>query len=122
MSRQPLYKNAIRLATALALLVSVMISPIRPAPKVGGNAHLSLLDCLRSNLGIPSKATTNHRPHVPATSRVVQVKAVSSQSKLDLSPLPAGDDTHPVCPRPTVPPEQGSTALGTPRAIHPLRC
>jgi hypothetical protein len=60
---------------------------------------------------------------VPATSRIVQVKAVSSESKLDwvapainhgvvLAGLSSG----------TVGSGRHSTALGTVRASHPLRC
>ncbi len=119
MSHQPFYKNAIRLATALALLVSVMVSPIRPASMASSGSHP---DCFRRNFGIPGKSTTNHRPHVPLTSRVVKVKALSSQSKLDLSTLPAGQYAHRTYPSPSVGPERDSMALATDRAIHPLRC
>lgn len=119
MSRQSLHKSAIRLTTALALLVSVMISPIRTASAASGGYHP---EYLRRDFGIPGKTPTNHRPHVPATSRVVQVTAVSSQSKPELSSLPARGDTHLVCPFPTVPPGQDSTALAAGRSIHPLRC
>lgn len=119
MSHQPLLTNAIRLASAVALLVSVMTSPIRPAPTAGGSQR----ECLRRNFGVPGKAAPNHRPHVPATSRVVQVKAVSSQSKPNWMTPSDRQDADLAYPRsPSVGSAQRSTALGIERAIHPLRC
>jgi hypothetical protein len=120
MSHQPLLINAIRLASAVALLVSVMTSPIRPAPKAGGGSQH---ECLRRNFGVPGKAAPSHRPHVPATSRVVQVKAVSSQSKPSwMAPSVRQDADLAYPPAPSAGSAQHSTALGIERAIHPLRC
>jgi hypothetical protein len=120
MSHQPLLINAIRLASALALLVSVMTSPIRPAPAASGNSQP---DCLRRNFGIPGKAATNHRPHVPATSRIVQVKALSSESRLDWMTLPDRHDADLACPpSASVGTARDSIAFSSDRAIHPLRC
>lgn len=121
MSHQPLLcKDVTRIATAMALLVSVMISPIRPAPGPLGGAHL---DCLRRNFGIPGKATTNHRPHVPVTSRVIQVKALSSHNKFDWSPPAACHGVAPACPPSfVVGPEWDSQAVRFDRSNHPLRC
>jgi hypothetical protein len=120
MSHLPLLKNAIRLATAAALLVSVMISPIRPAPKASGGSRP---DCFRRNFGIPGKATTNHRPHTPATARIVQVKAVSSESKLDWMTSPACPDADLACASsPSIGAERYSFSLAIDQAIHPLRC
>jgi hypothetical protein len=121
MSHQSLKSNAIRLLAAVALLVSVMVSPIRPAPVSGRTSHP---DYLRRNFDIPGKATTHHRPHTPVTSRVVKVKAVSSQRKVDWSNPPAarpGADL--TCPPPSDRPSGDSTvAGGTDRATRPLRC
>jgi hypothetical protein len=120
MSHHSLLKNAIRLATAVALLVSVMISPIRPAPRASGSSQS---DCFRRIFCIPSKATTNHRPHIPATSRIVQVKAVSSESKLHWMTPPAhhasalADSLSS-----SIGAERYSSDLSIDRAIHPLRC
>lgn len=77
--------HAIRLVSALALLVSVMISPIRSnvASSVSSPNHL------RRNFGIPGKVSANHRPHIPIPSRVMQVKALSCESKLDCLTLPS---------------------------------
>src|SRR5262249_40380895 len=111
---------AIRLATAVALLVSVMTSPIRPAPKASGSSQP---DCFRRNFGIPGKATTHHRPHAPVTSRVVQVKAVSSECKLDWTAPPAGHDADLADSlASSIGAGRHSSALGIDRAIHPLRC
>jgi hypothetical protein len=122
MSRPSLLNNAIRLVAALALLVSVMASPIRPlrASSRTGTAHR---DYLRPDLGIPGKAGTNHRPHVPITSRVVQVKAISSESEHE-----SCWTTDPVCHgvdqvfRSLHQPERDPAPLAISRASHPLRC
>ncbi len=119
MSHQSLLPNAIRLISALALLVSVMASPIRPAPTASGGSHP---DCLRRNFGIPGKAANHHRPHVPATSRVVQVKALSSQTKLDWTTPPARHGADPACPPSSLAAGRYASAPGSDRAIHPLRC
>jgi hypothetical protein len=82
--RKPfVFDHVIRLVSALALLVSVMISPIRPnvASGVTSSNHL------RRNFGIPGKTPSNHRPNVPVPSRIMQVKAVSSESKRDCMAL-----------------------------------
>lgn len=77
--RRPLVLNhAIRLASALALLVSVMTSPIRPI----ASSRVSHPNHLRRNFGIPGKVPASHRPHIPVPSRVMQVKALSFGSKL----------------------------------------
>lgn len=121
MSHPSLLKNAIRFATAVALLVSVMTSPIRPAPRASGSSRP---DCFRRNFGIPSKATTNHRPHIPATARIIQVKAVSSESKPDwMTPTAyhASALTDSLFSS-SIGAERYSSALSIDRAIHPLRC
>jgi hypothetical protein len=112
--------HAIRLTTALALLAAVMTSPIRPSKAAGGGSHP---DCLRRNFGIPAKADTAHRPASPVPSRVVQVKALSSERRLDLTGDSARQYVDPACPSPASPePERDSTAFRLDRAIHPLRC
>jgi hypothetical protein len=121
MSRQSPLNRAIRFATASALLAAVMTSPIRPANAVVATST-SRVDCLRRNFGMPAKAaTTNHRPHTPVNSRVVQVKAVSSQQELDLTSDPVPHRTDPLY---TSSPEAGqpSTVLGFVQTVHPLRC
>jgi hypothetical protein len=121
MSHQSLQSNAIRLLAAVALLVSVMVSPTRPAPVSGGPSHP---DYLRRNFDIPSKVATHHRPHTPVTSRVVQVKALSAQRKLDWSNPSARPDADLAYPPRSDRPSGDSTVAGTGtgRAIHPLRC
>lgn len=120
MSKHSLLNNAIRLAAALALLVSVMISPIRPlrAARGTGSSHP---DYLRRNFGIPGKAATHHRPHVPIPSRVVQVKAISSEHEpgWTTDPVYRGADLLFTSLRR---PERDSAPLAIVRSSHPLRC
>lgn len=78
MRKQVVLNHVIRIASALALLVSVMTSPIRSNAS-RGNSHP---DHLRCNFGIPNKVPAHHRPHVPAPARVMQVKALSCESKV----------------------------------------
>ncbi len=121
MSNQSRLNCAIRLATALALLAAVVISPLRPAIRVLATDS-SQVDCLRRNFGMPGKAgTTHHRPHSPVTSRVVQVKALSSQHKLDWT---SGSVPHRIdlAYAPSLGPGRHSTDLGLDHTAHPLRC
>jgi hypothetical protein len=87
MRKQVVLHNAIRFVSALALLVSVMTSPIRPNA-TSGLAHSNHL---RRNFGLPGKAPANHRPHLPNPSRVVQIKALSSESTSDFMVHPSPD-------------------------------
>jgi hypothetical protein len=120
MSKHSLLNNAIRLVAALTLLVSVMTSPIRTlsAARRTGASHP---DYLHRNFDIPGKAGTNHRPHVPITSRVVQVKAISSEYE-------PGWTTDTVCHSIDLlftsvhQPERDSASLAIDCALHPLRC
>ena len=121
MSNQSHLNRAIRFATALALLAAVMTSPIRPA-----NAALasgtSQVDGLPHNFAIPGKATTSHhRSHAPVTSRVVQVKALSSRRDLDWTSDPARHRVGPL-QAPCLAAGPPSTALGFDQKAHPLRC
>ncbi len=121
MSNLSRLNRAIRLATALALLVAVMVSPIRPAITAHATGH-SRADRLRRNFGMPSKSsTTHHRPHAPVTSRVVQVKALSSQRQPDWT---SDSVQHRVdlASAPSLEPGRHSTALGLDHTAHPLRC
>jgi hypothetical protein len=120
MPKQFVRDRAIRLATALALLAAVMTSPIRPPKASGDGSHV---DCLRRNFGIPAKADTTHRLASTAPSRVVQVKALSSESKPDWTADSARQHVDPACvPPATLEPERHSTTFALGRAIHPLRC
>jgi hypothetical protein len=121
MSNQSHLHRAIRLVTALMLLAAVMTSPIRPAIAVyaGGSSHV---EYLRRDFGVPGKAsTTHHRPHTPATSRVVQVKALSSHRELDWT----SDCVHhhvDLLDGPSVESGRHATALGLDHTTRPLRC
>jgi hypothetical protein len=118
--RKPFVLNtAIRLISAEALLISVMTSPIRPNVSSG----ISNPEHLRHNFGIPGKVPANHRPHAPVPSRVVQVKALSSESKLDcLAPLTflRFDPSHAVAP--LMRPAPASSMPGIDLVSHALRC
>lgn len=76
--RSILLSRTLRLVTCLALLVSVMTSPIRPGVYRG----ISHPNHLKRNFGIPGKVHSSPRPHIPTPVRVRVVKAISSQSKL----------------------------------------
>jgi hypothetical protein len=119
MSRPSFPNHAIRFVAALALLVSVMTSPIRTS-KAAVSTGTSAPDCLHCNFDVPGKTVTP-RPHVPVTSRVVVVKALSTQSELDLIDTPDGHrfDLH-AGPSAESRPDSASSRL--PEAAHPLRC
>jgi hypothetical protein len=134
MSDQSPFNRAIRFATAVALLAAVMTSPIRPVvtalatgtPQanylrrdVTGSPQVHYLD---RNFGVPGKAsTTHHRPHAPVTSRVVQVKAVSSQHTPDWTSDPARHRAGPP-QAPSLEAGRQSTVVDFDRTVHPLRC
>lgn len=120
MSNHSLLNTALRLVATAALLVSVMTSPIRPS-LAASRSGTSRSDYLRRNFGIPNKAGTNHRPNVPITSRVVQVKAVSTARGADLAADPVGHGISLICTSPHRT-ERDSARLPTDRASHPLRC
>src|SRR5262249_3319244 len=90
-------------------------------PKASGDG--SPVDCLRRNFGIPARADRIYRPASPAPSRVVQVKALSSESKPDRTADSARQYVDPACVLPaTLEPERHSTTFAPGRAIRPLRC
>ncbi len=73
--------RGLRVATAVALLVAVMTSPIRAPRSPGRSAHPNYL---RRNFGMP-KAHSSHRRTAPVTSRVVVVKAFQSENADELA-------------------------------------
>jgi hypothetical protein len=117
MPKQFVLNHVVRLVSALALLAAVMTSPIRPSKAASGTSQP---DYLRRNFGIPRHGST-HRTAVPHTSRVVQVKALSSQTRLDWTTHPARhhDDLARTDSRE---PRRASSAFHLDRAPHPLRC
>jgi hypothetical protein len=122
MSNQSHLNLAIRFATALALVAAVMTLPIRPAITAIGRGN-SEIDCLHRNIAIPGKATTHHRPTAPVNSRVVQVKALSSSSKLSRTACVVGRCLGLTSPPSRLPDRLSSTLTsGLDRAAHPLRC
>jgi hypothetical protein len=114
-------------ASALALLVAVMTSPLRP---LGSDGALSRPDCLQRNFATPPTrfATPPTRSASlslkSVTLRVAPVKAVCSENEEQLSKAK--------CPAwcPLGPPLSSSlktlawapAALGLTRASQPLRC
>jgi hypothetical protein len=122
MSDQSHFNRAICFATALSLLAAVMISPIHPAIAAMGSGS-SQVDCFHRNLGMPGKATTHHRPVAPVNSRVVQVKALSSNSKLGWMACVVGGCLDLSGPPPLHPERPSSTFTSClDRTTHPLRC
>jgi hypothetical protein len=120
MSKHSLLNNAIRLFAALALIVSVMSSPIRPL-LAASRSGTSRPDYLRRNFGIPGKAGTSHRPQVPITSRVVQVKALSSEHEMIWTTDPVCRGISMLC-TPSHRTQHDSAPVAIDVALHPLRC
>lgn len=77
MSKRDVIKDGICVISALALLVAVMTSPIRPSRAAGGSSHLG---CLRRNFATPP----THSACPSATSLTSPpgfLKAVRSESE-----------------------------------------
>ena len=85
MCKQVIVNHAICLISGLALLVSVMTSPIRS----NVTSSISHPNHLRRNFGVPSKAPAHQRPNIPVGSRVVQVKALSTETKVECLEYPS---------------------------------
>jgi hypothetical protein len=108
-------------ASALALLVAVMTSPLHPLSSSGG---LSRPDCLRRNFAIPLPRSTSG-PLKSLTLRIAPVKAVraeNEQDKLSRAACPSWCSL-------VLPPSfslqalaWAPPALGLTRASQPLRC
>ena len=109
----------IRVATALALLVGVMSSPMRPARTAVGSARPH---CLRDNVSLP----TSQSWPVSVTSvgsRPFQIKALASEGEEELkaATAPSCDSIDPP-PLPSSKPPRDLTAFDPVRAPYPLRC
>lgn len=117
MFRSLVFNHTVRILSALALLVSVMVSPIRPNASSG----VSSPNHLRRNFGVPGKAPASHRPHVP--SRIMLVKAVSSETRLEcLSPFSLLRIDPPSMSVPSPGPAWASSEVWINRACHARRC
>ncbi len=108
----------IRAVSALALLVAVMSSPIRPLRPYGDSPPGSL----RRNFGMPH----SHFPRPSAASiapRAVQVKALTSKTETELSETTrlVGFSLD-LSPHSSPNTARGLSASGLDRALHPLRC
>jgi hypothetical protein len=117
MFRSLVLNYTVRFLSALVLLVSVMVSPVRPNAASG----VSSPNHLNRDFGVPAKAPAHHRPHVPC--RIVQVKAVSCESRLK--------GVGPPSPLRIAPPSMlalspesatASSRFRIDRAYHSLRC
>jgi hypothetical protein len=120
MVNRPLLHHGIRVATAIALLVAVIISPIRPARSVGGSSHPVHL---RHNFAGPTTHTPRHAV-TSVTPRPVRVKALPSENEEE----ELSETTWSACcpfdppPDPSSKPGQALAAFGPDRVTHPLRC
>ncbi len=120
MAHPRLLNHGLRLAVALALLVSVMTSPIRPQRP---STDYGRSDCFRRNFAMPKDGSSHHRSPAPIHARVVQVKALHSEAEEEPRET-SGSVEHDFTPPPV------STCLATwcsnhehlHRAMHPLRC
>ena len=120
MVKGSILNHGIRAASALALLVAVMTSQIRPSRST---CVPSQPECLRRNFAIPSSHST--RPSAASVSpRAVPVKALPSENnekELSGTIRPVGcslDLSAHASPKPA----RDLTAFGLDRAPHPLRC
>jgi hypothetical protein len=77
MANRTFLNHGIRVVAALALLVAIMSSPIRPLRRAA-DSHP---DHLRRNVGIPKGGSTHHRSSAPVHARVVKVKALHSENE-----------------------------------------
>ncbi len=77
MANQRLLNNGIRVAAALALVVAVMSSPIRPMRATNGARS----DHFLRNFVMPKGGSGHHRSPAPPLSRVLQVKALHAESE-----------------------------------------
>jgi hypothetical protein len=107
--------RVVHIMSALKLVASVLTSPIRPLKAATGPAHT---DCLRGNFGIP-KGHSYHWPAAPLASRMIQVKALSSETNPGWASHSAGH--HAATLRTTSPePRRRLSAFNPVRAPHPL--
>jgi hypothetical protein len=114
-------KHSLCLATALAVLVSVMTSPIRP----NGASSLSDPSHPRRDFDVPSKSGSNQRSPVPTNSRVIQVKALSSRNWDVLAAMRDFSSRRFTSDGPTAPSSgapRSSSAFGLDRANYAPRC
>jgi hypothetical protein len=114
-----LFKHGICVTSALALLVAVMTSPIRPSRS---NPGLSYPNYLRRNYSIPPTDSTRPSP-TSITSLQVRVKALRSEDEKKL----VGTTRLARCPfdlppHPSLTPPRDLSTVGPLRASHPLRC
>src|SRR5947209_7011292 len=87
MIRRTYLNHGICLTSALALLVAVMTSPLRPLSPSGTSSHL---DCLRRNFALPSAHTTYLRVKCLRAAPVKAVRSEREDEKLGRTKSPAG--------------------------------
>jgi hypothetical protein len=119
MADQRLLNSGIRMAAAMAFVVAVMSAPIRPVRPTPGAQP----DHFRRHFVMPNGSTTHNRSHAPLHSRVIQVKALNSETKDRLSGT-AVRATLLVLSPPAL--SSGMACQGIrvemAREMHPLRC
>jgi hypothetical protein len=110
-------KQWLCIASAIALVVAVVVSPVRPVPGAA-----AVPNYLRRNFATPSNHTSGH-PAKSVVSGQVRVKAIASKAE-EKRPGPNGLVRTSVDITPQLPtkPPRGLAAFGSPRATHPLRC
>ena len=118
MAHRRLLNNGIRVAAAMALVVSVMSSPIRPI-----HPTTTVQPDHFRVFGMPKGHTTHHRAPAPLHSRVLVVKAVRAETEDRLSETagraPLLFFSPPALSSGVV---SSGNRLEIVRATHPLRC
>jgi hypothetical protein len=109
--------NGIRVTAALALVVGVLTSPIRPS-KASSVANPP--NYLQRNFGIPH-SPSKHLPTSSAASRVIQVKALPSKQEQKQRSRP-GDHLFVPAVADFVATEPADAVRSPAPAAHPLRC
>ena len=119
MSSREILKRGICIASALALLLAVMTSPIRPSSAAGGYPRP---DCLRRNFAIPPTHSTRLSV-TSVTSLSGRVKALRSESEEEVSRTASPPCSPFDSPPPPVSFPLGDlTAFVLIRSTRPLRC
>lgn len=119
MTRRDHFKRWVCIGSAVALVVAVMTSPIRPVPTLNGFASPNYL---HRNFATPSTHLSHQAGKSVATGHV-RVKAVTSEQRIEgrgkqrlLRRVVRIAPTHPS------PSKQGRVIFRILPAAHPLRC
>ena len=121
MSERDTLNRGIGAAAALALLVAVMTSPIRPASALGTGRRAGHH---RRNFAMPPSHSTRLCV-TSVTPRAMPLKAVRMESEVEENsgaPCPAGPALVPPPPAPLQAPDRDWATAGGGRVPPPLRC